>query len=141
MTSPNWYDAFPAPSHTADLITRDVALSKLSSPELLLVDVRRTDYEGGTIKGSLNIPAQSFFLNRRALYDLCKRAGVKQVAFYCGKILSLIIQPRRRRDYLGAPNPAKQYAQVHPTDAGHGARVGLLTIWPRGRIARYSRSR
>lgn len=81
----NWYDAFPAPRHTAPLLPREVVLSSLSSPELLLVDVRRTDFEGGTIKGSLNLPAHSFFMNRGVLYDLCKRAGVKQIAFYCGE--------------------------------------------------------
>ena len=83
----NWYDAFPAPSRTADAISRDNVLPNLSSPELLLVDVRRTDYEGGTIRGSLNIPAQSFYMNRAVLFDLCKRAGVKRVAFYCGKLI------------------------------------------------------
>jgi hypothetical protein len=53
------------------------------------VDVRRTDFEGGTIKGSLNLPAHSFYMNRGVLYDLCKRAGVKQVAFYCGEELPI----------------------------------------------------
>ncbi|KAF1837500.1 Rhodanese-like protein [Decorospora gaudefroyi] len=78
-----WTDAFPAPRATAPTISREEALSDLSSPDLLLVDVRRTDYEGGTIKGSINLPAQSFFMNRGVLYDLCKRAGVKRIAFYC----------------------------------------------------------
>lgn len=81
-----WWDAFPAPSRTADILPRPTALANLASPELLVVDVRRTDYEGGTVRGSLNIPAHSFYFNRAVLYDLCKRAGVKQVAFYCGKI-------------------------------------------------------
>ncbi|KAF1959151.1 hypothetical protein CC80DRAFT_514459 [Byssothecium circinans] len=79
----NWWDAFPAPRHTAALLTREKALADLSSSNLLLVDVRRTDFEGGTIKGSLNLPAHSFYLNRAVLHDLCKRAGVTQVAFYC----------------------------------------------------------
>jgi arsenical-resistance protein 2 len=80
----NWYDAFPAPGRTAPLLPREATLPTLSSEDLLLVDVRRTDYEGGTIRGSLNLPAQSFYMNRGVLYDLCTRAGVKQVAFYCG---------------------------------------------------------
>lgn len=75
---------FPAPMSTAPLLTRSEALDLLSSPDLLIVDVRRTDYEGGTIRGSLNLPAQSFYMNRGVLYDLCKRAGVKKVTFYCG---------------------------------------------------------
>ncbi|KAF3046520.1 hypothetical protein E8E12_010489 [Didymella heteroderae] len=79
-----WHAAFPAPRTTAPVITRDEALTDLSSDDLLLVDVRRTDFEGGTIKGSLNLPAHSFYMNRAVLFDLCKRAGVKRVAFYCG---------------------------------------------------------
>jgi arsenical-resistance protein 2 len=82
----NWHDAFPAPCITAPVIARDAVLPDLSSGTLLLVDVRRTDYEGGTIKGSINLPAQSFYMNRGVLLDLCKRAGVKQVAFYCGEL-------------------------------------------------------
>ena len=87
--STNWYDAFPAPRNTAPSISRDNVLPLLSSPELLVVDVRRTDYEGGTIRGSINLPAQSFFMNRAVLYDLAKRAGVKKVAFYCGKLVKM----------------------------------------------------
>lgn len=81
----NWHDAFPAPHITASIITREDVRSNLESDDLLLVDVRRTDFEGGTIKGSLNLPAHSFYLNRAVLYNLCKRAGVKKVAFYCGE--------------------------------------------------------
>ncbi|KAL6711954.1 hypothetical protein ACN47E_002997 [Coniothyrium glycines] len=80
----SWTDAFPAPCTTAPTISREEALAHLSSPDLLVVDVRRTDYEGGAIKGSLNLPAHSFYMNRAALYHLCSRAGIKRVAFYCG---------------------------------------------------------
>ncbi|EMD94455.1 hypothetical protein COCHEDRAFT_1094540 [Bipolaris maydis C5] len=84
--SGSWTDAFPAPRITAPSISRDEVLSDLSSPHLLIVDVRRTDYEGGTIRGSINLPAHSFYLNRGVLYDLCRRAGVTRVAFYCDYI-------------------------------------------------------
>lgn len=82
-----WHDAFPSPQTTAPLVTREEALQlqSLNSDDLLLVDVRRTDFEGGTIKGSLNLPAHSFYMNRAVLFNLCKRAGVKKVAFYCGE--------------------------------------------------------
>ena len=82
----SWTDAFPAPRTTAPVLSREEALSDLSSPDLLIVDVRRTDYEGGTVRGSINLPAHSFYMNRGVLYDLCKRAGVKRVVFYCGKL-------------------------------------------------------
>ncbi|KAJ4409091.1 hypothetical protein N0V91_002907 [Didymella pomorum] len=79
-----WHAVFPAPRTTAPIITPEEVLKDLSSDDLLLVDVRRTDFEGGTIKGSLNLPAHSFYMNRAILFDLCKRAGVERVAFYCG---------------------------------------------------------
>jgi arsenical-resistance protein 2 len=83
----SWTDAFPAPRTTAPILPRADALSALASPDLLIVDVRRTDYEGGAIQGSINLPAHSFYMNRGVLLDLCKRAGVKKVAFYCGRWL------------------------------------------------------
>ena len=82
-----WHAAFPAPRTTAHVIMREEVLKDLSSNDLLLVDVRRTDFEGGTIKGSLNLPAHSFYMNRAVFFDLCKRAGVKRVAFYCGEYI------------------------------------------------------
>ncbi len=85
VSKPSWHDAFPAPRTTAPIITREEVLPLLKSDDLLLVDVRRTDFEGGTIKGSLNLPAHSFYMNRAVLFDLCRRAGVNKVAFYCGK--------------------------------------------------------
>jgi arsenical-resistance protein 2 len=88
--TPNWHDAFPAPRTTAPIITREDVLPDLTSGKLLLVDVRRTDYEGGTIHGSLNLPAHSFYMNRGVLFDLCKRAGVEKVAFYCGEFSNLV---------------------------------------------------
>ncbi|KAF2707529.1 hypothetical protein K504DRAFT_535181 [Pleomassaria siparia CBS 279.74] len=80
----NWWDEFPSPRATAPLISRESVLTDLYSRDLLLIDVRRIDYEGGTIHGSLNLPAQTFYMNQERLYDLCKRAGIKRVAFYCG---------------------------------------------------------
>lgn len=94
VSKPNWHDAFPGPRATAPIITREEALPSLGSDELLLVDVRRTDFEGGTIKGSINLPAHSFYMNRAVLFDLCKRAGVRKVAFYCGKQCIPIHSPR-----------------------------------------------
>jgi arsenical-resistance protein 2 len=41
--------------------------------------------QGGTIKTSINLPAQSFYQSRKTLLDLCDRANIKTVIFYCGK--------------------------------------------------------
>ncbi|EOA88938.1 uncharacterized protein SETTUDRAFT_106037 [Exserohilum turcica Et28A] len=86
QSAASWTDAFPAPRSTAPTVSRDEVLSDLSSGHLLVVDVRRTDYEGGTIRGSINLPAHSFYLNRGVLYRLCKGAGIRRVAFYCDYI-------------------------------------------------------
>lgn len=85
-----WHAAFPTPQSTAGAIAADkihCALKSLDSPsdaKYLLVDVRRTDHEGGTIKDSLNLPAQSLYYSLEMLYALAVRADVDAVVFYCG---------------------------------------------------------
>lgn len=83
--------AFPAPRTKAPEISADEVMQMFDDMDIkpeprsfLLVDVRRTDWEGGTIKTSLNLPAQSFYQSRKTLLDLCDRANIKQVIFYCG---------------------------------------------------------
>lgn len=92
--APQWWDAFPKPQATCDfiepeevkdLIEKTQAAGKDSVRDFLLVDVRRTDLEGGTVATSVNLPAQSFYVTRPAIYQLCKQAGVKRIIFYCGK--------------------------------------------------------
>lgn len=51
---------------------------------MLIVDVRRTDYEGGAICGSINIPAQGFWWNRGILYELAYKSDIEWVVFTCG---------------------------------------------------------
>ncbi|KAL2353150.1 Rhodanese-like domain-containing protein [Cryomyces antarcticus] len=82
-----WHAAFPKPTLTAPLMPRNRVLQILSLRgvgAMVLIDVRRTDYEGGTIRGSLNIPAQGFWWNRGMLYELCYKADIEWVVFYCG---------------------------------------------------------
>ncbi|KAJ9619885.1 hypothetical protein H2203_008159 [Taxawa tesnikishii (nom. ined.)] len=77
----------PRPSSTAPLMPRNRAMQILSLTgvgSLLIIDVRRTDYEGGAIRGSLNIPAQGFWWNRGILYELAYKADVEWVVFTCG---------------------------------------------------------
>ncbi|RDW87695.1 hypothetical protein BP5796_03389 [Coleophoma crateriformis] len=86
-----WWAAFPAarakcPEISADDVMKlfddmDIAVGPRS---FLLVDVRRNDWEGGTIRTSLNLPAQSFYQSRKTLLELCDRASIKEVIFYCG---------------------------------------------------------
>ncbi|KAG7088526.1 hypothetical protein E1B28_012509 [Marasmius oreades] len=89
-----WHAAFPDPKAKCAEIEPEVVsklLKGLSTTEhhnqtrdFLLVDVRRTDWEGGTVATSINLPAQSLYPTRSVIYQMVKQAGVKQVIFYCG---------------------------------------------------------
>ncbi|KAL4939630.1 hypothetical protein BDV06DRAFT_230914 [Aspergillus oleicola] len=92
-TDQPWHASFPAPITDPHALPAQTLLSWLQKdkPEsrkigvdFLLVDLRRTDFEGGTIKGSLNLPAQSLYPTLSTLYALATSAGVKDVIFYCG---------------------------------------------------------
>ncbi|KAJ8125777.1 hypothetical protein O1611_g7861 [Lasiodiplodia mahajangana] len=87
-----WHAAFPAPKTTQPAsLSREEVLDKLRTGvvgrDFILVDVRRNDYEpgqGGTIRGAINLPAQSLFPTIPVLYQLFKNAGVRHVIWYCG---------------------------------------------------------
>ncbi|CRL19553.1 Rhodanese-like [Penicillium camemberti] len=84
-----WHAAYPAPRGAASSISREELLQwiregKQAGKDFLLVDLRRTDYEGGTIQGSLNLPAQSLYPTIPTLYSLVSNSSVKYVIWYCG---------------------------------------------------------
>ncbi|OAQ79382.1 arsenate reductase [Purpureocillium lilacinum] len=90
---PLWWAAFPEPKaschrlEAADvmqLLESHASLGTHSDRSFLLVDVRRTDWEGGTVATSINLPAQTLYQTRPVIYQLCKQAGVKTIIFYCG---------------------------------------------------------
>ncbi|EON68279.1 hypothetical protein W97_07537 [Coniosporium apollinis CBS 100218] len=85
-----WYAAYPAarnknPSTLSrvDLLA-SIKEGKKPGKDFVLVDLRRTDYEGGTIRGSINLPAQSLYPTIPTLYTLFKEAKVGTVIWYCG---------------------------------------------------------
>lgn len=86
-----WWAAFPEPKARCETIepSEVVDLLEKQTPgaprDFLLVDVRRTDFTGGTVKSSINLPAHSFYTTRQIIYDLCKQGGIKRVIFYCGQ--------------------------------------------------------
>ncbi|XP_044719828.1 rhodanese-like domain-containing protein [Hirsutella rhossiliensis] len=91
--SPPWWASLPEPKAScrrlepADVMQLLESQSNLDARRhrsFLLVDVRRTDWEGGTLASSINLPAQSFYQTRPVVYQLCKQAGVKTIIFYCG---------------------------------------------------------
>ncbi|KAL4892741.1 Rhodanese-like domain-containing protein [Aspergillus ambiguus] len=84
-----WHAAFPAPRNTAASITREEVLQwmregKQAGKDYVLVDLRRNDFEGGTIRGSLNLPAQSLYPSLPTVYSLLSAGGVKHILWYCG---------------------------------------------------------
>ncbi|KAL8746509.1 MAG: hypothetical protein Q9190_001483 [Brigantiaea leucoxantha] len=87
---PAWYAAYPAPrSAIAPSIPQGEVLQlfrdgKVSSAEVILVDLRKDDFKVRGHDRSLNIPAQSMYHAIPALYALFNAAKVKQVIWYCG---------------------------------------------------------
>ncbi|KAH6634714.1 Rhodanese-like domain-containing protein [Chaetomium sp. MPI-SDFR-AT-0129] len=90
-----WHAAHPSPKTTEPLtISREEVLAFLNAqgsaqdtsrtPNFLLVDLRRVDHAGGTIRGSINLPAQSLYPSIPTLYPIFKAAGVRKVIWYCG---------------------------------------------------------
>ncbi|OQE31147.1 hypothetical protein PENFLA_c002G03976 [Penicillium flavigenum] len=84
-----WHAAYPAPRAAAPSISREELVQwirdgKQAGKDFILVDLRRTDYEGGTIQGSLNLPAQSLYPTIPTLYSLVSNSSVKYVIWYCG---------------------------------------------------------
>ncbi|KAL7926914.1 Rhodanese-like domain-containing protein [Trichoderma austrokoningii] len=75
---------FIEPSDVYESIESVKTAGQDAQKDFLLVDVRRTDWEGGTVATSVNLPAQSFYQTRGGVYQLCKHAGIKKVIFYCG---------------------------------------------------------
>ncbi|KAF2763724.1 hypothetical protein EJ03DRAFT_303293, partial [Teratosphaeria nubilosa] len=82
---PPWHASLHAPTHKAPLMPahRVLTLLTLKIASLLLIDVRSTDYPGGAIRTSLNIPAQNFYWNTGILYELCYKADIEWVVFTC----------------------------------------------------------
>lgn len=52
--------------------------------------------QGGTIRGSLNLPAQSLFLTLPTIYNVLAATQVQDVVFYCGKRHDPYNRPNRR---------------------------------------------
>ncbi|KAK3936353.1 Rhodanese-like domain-containing protein [Diplogelasinospora grovesii] len=83
-----WYAAYPAPKSEAATMPREEVLVMLKEQrpgkDFVLVDLRRNDHEGGTIRGSINLPAQSLYPSLPTIYRMFKEAGVRRVIWYCG---------------------------------------------------------
>ena len=106
-----WHEAYPSPrTQSPPTVTREELLQwlqegKKNGLDLLLVDLRRTDHEvnstarvtqhngdqvliggrQGSIRGSINLPAQSLYHSLPTLSTVCQNAGIKTMIWYCGK--------------------------------------------------------
>ena len=109
-----WWAAFPEPKAPCHALEPDdvkallEAHSSADNRSFLLVDVRRTDWEGGTVATSINLPAHSLYQTRPVIHQLCKQAGVKTIIFYCGssRFLSLQVQLTDRHRQFQWPRPS-----------------------------------
>lgn len=105
----------PKTAEQPGALTKEDVLGMLQRGEedFVLIDLRRNDYEvreptlrprfwsgvppsgfltialrtsqGGTIRGSINLPAQSLYPTIPRLYKLFQNAGVKKAIWYCGE--------------------------------------------------------
>ncbi|KAF5518438.1 hypothetical protein CGCA056_v010231 [Colletotrichum aenigma] len=82
--TPPWWAAFPAPKAKSLEVEADEVMALLearaadgqdTSRDFLLVDVRRNDWEGGTISTSINFPAQTLYQTRPVIHELCSSNG------------------------------------------------------------------
>ncbi|KAI9671242.1 MAG: hypothetical protein M1829_004649 [Trizodia sp. TS-e1964] len=85
---PPWYAAYPAPRKAPRTLTRQELLQffkegKQGGQELILIDVRRTDFVDHTIRGAINIPAQSIYATLPALFNLFCSTGTRRVVWFC----------------------------------------------------------
>ncbi|KAJ3125689.1 hypothetical protein HK098_008281 [Nowakowskiella sp. JEL0407] len=85
--SKNWWEEYPATISNPERFSAEQVAELYSSPEesvgktFLVVDVRRADYGGGHVKGSVNVPAQSFYDNRKEFVE--KYSHIPKLYFYC----------------------------------------------------------
>ncbi|KAF4890393.1 hypothetical protein CGCF415_v010020 [Colletotrichum fructicola] len=82
--TPPWWAAFPAPKAKSLEVEADEVMALLEARaadgqdrarDFLLVDVRRNDWEGGTISTSINFPAQTLYQTRPVIHELCSSNG------------------------------------------------------------------
>ncbi|ODQ67346.1 Rhodanese-like protein [Nadsonia fulvescens var. elongata DSM 6958] len=84
---PTWCRSYAAPESTAATIDKSELKKDIEeNPEgILIIDLRREDFEGGNIKGSYNIPAQSIYGYEgiSKIVKLAESTKVNKVIFHC----------------------------------------------------------
>ncbi|KAI8616979.1 hypothetical protein BC830DRAFT_1062892 [Chytriomyces sp. MP71] len=83
----SWTDAFPTPTSAPERWSRAQVAALLRDPSLTngkdfaIVDVRRTDFGGGTVKGATNVHAQTFYENLDEF--VARFQHIPRVFFFC----------------------------------------------------------
>lgn len=83
--------------------------------------------QGGTVQGSINIPAQSLYPTIASVHTLFKAAGVKKAIFYCGS------SPRLLNCFTPCPIPtpiSPNNPQAPPAAVAPGQLLGSPTTFP-----------
>ncbi|KAI9342803.1 Rhodanese-like domain-containing protein [Obelidium mucronatum] len=85
-TTGNWWDAYPAPKATPERWTHEqvaelIRSNAVNGVDYAIVDVRRADFGGGTVKGALNVHAQTFYDELPEF--VAKHKTVSKVFFFC----------------------------------------------------------
>ncbi|KAF9016418.1 Rhodanese-like protein [Hymenopellis radicata] len=78
-----WHASFPTPTSSVGRISAEDLHARLRAgdKDVLVVDLRRTDFEIGFIKGAINLPAHSFYPTLPSLIPILSR--FKEVVFHC----------------------------------------------------------
>lgn len=84
-STPQWHAAFPTPAFDTPRMSpeslADIMNSKVAGVDYLVVDVRRTDFEGIVIHGAINLPAHSFYQTISTIATLI--GNIPHVVFHC----------------------------------------------------------
>lgn len=84
-----WHAAYPdpRPGDPATISCRDLLRrfkqGQESGKDFLIIDTRRNDHDGGFIKGSLNLPAQSLYPSLPTLLAMVRAAGYPLIIWHC----------------------------------------------------------
>jgi arsenical-resistance protein 2 len=81
-----WLDKYPAPKHgSPEYVDKEVVAKAIKNDanDFIIIDLRKDDYKGGKIKGSLNIPAQSFYHSVEDIHNLAKQSGKGKIYLHC----------------------------------------------------------
>lgn len=84
-----WHAAYPEPRPGApatiscSALLQRFEMGQQAGKDFLVIDTRRNDHDGGFIRGSLNLPAQSLYPSLSTLLSMVKAARYPLVIWHC----------------------------------------------------------